>query len=48
MPDDSCVNCEAYAAGKKQAKFLGETTREGTKRENGKKEGGKPEGGKKG
>lgn len=23
MPDDSCVNCEAYAAGKKRGKLLG-------------------------
>jgi hypothetical protein len=25
MPDGSCVNCEAYAAGKLRGKFLGET-----------------------
>lgn len=26
MKDDSCVNCEAYAAGKTHAKFLGRTS----------------------
>jgi ribosomal protein S14 len=32
MPDDSCVNCEAYAAGKIRGKFLGGTAgKEGKK-----------------
>ena len=31
MPDDRCVNCEAYAAGRKRAKFLGDYELHGRK-----------------
>ncbi|MCI0503095.1 hypothetical protein L0Y65_00115 [Candidatus Micrarchaeota archaeon] len=32
MPDNSCINCEAYAAGRKHAKFLGANEGDGKKK----------------